>query len=52
MAMRKGRLIWMQQQAKNDADHIMSFISQRLGLSSDEIQNETPQAGQSNDITE
>lgn len=32
--------------AIDDADHILSFISQRLELSSSEIQNETPQAGQ------
>jgi HEPN domain-containing protein len=39
-------------QALDDADHIMSFISQRLELSSDEMQNETPQAQSANDIIE
>lgn len=33
-------------QAIDDADHIMSFISQRLELSSNEMQNEIPQKGQ------
>lgn len=33
-------------QAINDADHIMNFISQRLELSSDKMQNATPQTGQ------
>ena len=33
-------------QAINDADHIMSFIAQRLELTLDEIQNDNPQTGQ------